>query len=72
MRGTHRIPPLASYRDAVADRIERGESFGAVEDTIDEAAEFTQDQKAGLWLFAFCLRDRSEQLLDARAYLAAV
>ena len=72
MRGTHRMPALASYRDAVADQMERGESFGAVEDTIDEAAELTQDQKAALWLFAFCLRDRGDQLLDARAHLAAV
>ena len=72
MRGTHRIRTLAIYRDAVAERIRRGESFGAVEDTINEAAELSEDQKAALWLFAFCLRDSGQQLLDARAHLAAV
>jgi hypothetical protein len=72
MRGTHRRSPLAMYRDAVTDRMERGERFGAVEDTIDAAAELSEEQKAALWLFAFSLRDRSHQLLDARAHLAAV
>ena len=72
MRGNHRIPALTSYRDAVAERIKRGESFGAVEDTIDEAADLTEDQKAALWLFAFSLRDRAQQLFDARAHLGAV
>ena len=72
MRGTHRIPALAIYRDAVAARIKRGEPFGAVEDAIDEVADLTQDQKAALWLFAFSLRDRSDQRLDAQAHLAAV
>jgi hypothetical protein len=72
MRGTHGIPPLAIYRDAVAERIKRGEPFGAVEDTIDRAAELSDDQKAALWLFAFSIRDRGQQLLDARAHLAAV
>jgi hypothetical protein len=72
MRGTHRISPLPMYRDTVAERIGRGEQFGAVEDTINEAADLSEDQKAALWLFAFSLRDRSQQLLDARAHLAAV
>jgi hypothetical protein len=72
MRGTHRISPLVMHRDAVAERIRRGEQFGTVEDTINEAADLSEDQKAALWLFAFSLRDRSEQLLDARAHLAAV
>jgi hypothetical protein len=51
--------------------MERGESFGAVEDTID-AADLSADQKAALWLFAFSLRDQYEQQLDARAHLLAV
>ena len=72
MRGTHRIPTLAIYRDAVAERMKRGERFGAVEDIIDEAVDLTEDQKAALWLFAFSLRDRGRQLPAARAHLAAV
>jgi hypothetical protein len=49
-----------------------GQPFGEVEDAIDDVAELTQDQKAALWLFAFSLRDPSEQQLDARAALASV
>src|SRR5437763_2018057 len=36
MSGTHLRPPLANYTDAVAVLIERGETFGAVGDAIDE------------------------------------
>lgn len=71
MSATH-TPSLARYRDAVTELMEMGETFGDVEDAIDEVAELTQDQKAALWLFAFSLRDRKDQELDARAHLAAV
>jgi hypothetical protein len=66
------MTPLTLYRDAVAERMLRGEQFGAVEGTIDEAADLSEDQKAALWLFAFSLRERGDQLFDARAHLAAV
>jgi hypothetical protein len=72
MSGAHSGPALASYRDAVAERIKAGEPFGAVEDAIDEAAGLTADQKSALWLFAFSLRDSSERQVDAPAHLAAV
>jgi hypothetical protein len=72
MRGTHQGAALASHRDAVAERMGRGEPFGAVEDAIDAAAELSEDQKAALWLFAFSLRDQGQQQFDARAHLAAV
>jgi hypothetical protein len=49
-----------------------GETFGDVEDAIDDVADLTLDQKAALWLFAFSLRDPAEQRLDARSHLAAV
>jgi hypothetical protein len=49
-----------------------GEPFGDVEDAIDDVADLTTDQKAALWLFAFSLRDPSQQQLDARAHLASV
>ena len=35
MSGTQRRPALASYRDTVAERINAGEPFGEVEDSID-------------------------------------
>jgi hypothetical protein len=72
MSGTHPRPALASYRDEVAELMQGGERFGYVEDVIDEVVDLTQDQKAALWLFAFSLRDRSEQQLDARAHMSAV
>jgi hypothetical protein len=64
--------PLAIYRDTVAGFISEGQPFGDVEDAIDELADLTMDQKAALWLFAFSLRDRSEQQRDAHAALASV
>jgi hypothetical protein len=72
MSGTQRRPPLARYRDAVAERIKAGEAFGQVEDAIDAVPQLTGDEKAALWLFAFSLRDPAEQQLDARAHLAAL
>ena len=64
--------PLTAYRDRVAEWVGRGQSFGEVEDAIDDAADLTTDQKAALWLFAFSLRDPAVQQLDAQAHLAAV
>jgi hypothetical protein len=72
MSGTQRGTPLASYRDVVAEQIKAGEPFGEVEDSIDQVADLTTDEKAALWLFAFSLRDPAEQQLAARAHLAAL
>jgi hypothetical protein len=72
MRGTHLKSALTAYRDAIAERITRGEPFGDVEVTIDDAADLNMDEKAALWLFAFSLRDPTEQRLDARAHLASL
>lgn len=72
MSATQEASTLASYRDAVEELIETGEQFSDVEDAIDEVAWLTLDQRAALWLFAFSLRDRKEQQLEARAHLAAV
>jgi hypothetical protein len=72
MSGTQRRTALATHRDAVAEQMNAGEPFDEVEDSIDQLAEVTMDEKAGLWLFAFSLRDPAQQQLDARAYLAAL
>jgi hypothetical protein len=72
MRGTQRGTPLARYRDAVAERIKAGEPFGEVEDSIDQVAGLTTDEKAALWLFAFSLRDPAEQKPAARTHLSAL
>ena len=72
MSGTQRRSALASYRDAVAELIKAGEPFGDVEDSIDEVADLTMDEKAALWLFAFSLRDPAEQQRDAQAHLSSL
>jgi hypothetical protein len=72
MSGTQLRPPLASYRDAVTEQLKAGIPFGDIEDSIDAVQELTMDEKAALWLFAFSLRDPSEQQLDARTHLAAL
>jgi hypothetical protein len=69
---THSAPALVSYRDAVTELVKAGESFGDIEDAIDEVADLTMEEKAALWLFAFSLRDREEQQRKARAHLAAL
>jgi hypothetical protein len=60
------------YRDAVTERLRAGVAFGDIEDSIDAVKELTMDEKAALWLFAFSLRDPSEQQLDARSHLTAL
>lgn len=73
MSGTHAgRAPLTSYRDAVTELLDDGETFDDVEDAIDHVTELTQDEKAALWLFAFSLRDPAEQQSDARAHIATL
>jgi hypothetical protein len=72
MSATQLRPALASYRDAVTELLKSGERFGDVEDSIDEVADLTMDEKAALWLFAFSLRDPAEQQLDAQAHLSSL
>ena len=67
-----RLSVLASYRDAVTERLRAGAPFGDIEDSIDAVEDLTMDEKAALWLFAFSLRDPSEQQLEARTHLAAL
>jgi hypothetical protein len=72
MRGAQLRPVLAGYRDAVTESLRAGKPFGDVEDSIDAVEDLSLDEKAALWLFAFSLRDPSEQQSAARAHLAAV
>jgi hypothetical protein len=72
LSGTQRPSVLASYRDAVTERLRAGALFGDIEDSIDAVEDLTMDEKAALWLFAFSLRDPSEQQLEARTHLAAL
>jgi hypothetical protein len=72
MSGTQRRQFFADYREAVVARLEAGAAFGDVEDSIDAAHDLTLDEKAGLWLFAFSLRDPAEQQLEARTLMAGL
>ena len=63
---------MASYRDAVAELFEAGKPFGDIEVAIDEAADLSMDEKAALWLFAFSLRDQSDQKRAPRAHLVGL
>jgi hypothetical protein len=72
MSGTQRRAGLANYRDSVAERMNAGDAFGEVEDSIDRLAQLTMNEKAALWLYAFSLRDPAEQQLAARAHLASL
>jgi len=72
MSETYTWPALASYRDEVTELMDAGKPFGQVEDVIDGSVDLTEDAKAALWLLAFSLRERGDQLRDARAHLAAL
>ena len=72
MSGAHPRPALASYRDAVTELIKVGEPFGDIEVAIDEVADLSMDEKAALWLFAFSLRDQSDQKRAPRAHLVGL
>ena len=63
---------MASYRDAVEELIAAGAPFAEVEETIDDLAGMTADQRAALWLYAFSLRDPWRQLRDARTQPASL
>lgn len=71
MCSTYSKSDFLRYRDGVSDLMRAGEPFDEVEDVI-ELADVTEDQKAALWLLAFCMRDPSDQQRDAKAHLAAV
>lgn len=57
MSRDHRGSPLAICRADVAERLEAGESFRAVEHAIGTIGYLTEDEKVALWLFAFLRGD---------------
>jgi hypothetical protein len=63
---------MASYRDAVTELFKAGEPFGDIEVAIDEVADLSKDEKAALWLFAFSLRDQSDQQRVPRGHLVGL
>jgi hypothetical protein len=48
MSGTQRRQGVASYRDTVAERMNAGEEFGDVENSIDRLAQQQQHARAHL------------------------
>jgi len=63
---------MASYRDAVAELFTVGDPFSDIDVAIDEVADLSMDEKAALWLFAFSLRDQSDQKRAPRAHLVGL
>ena len=65
--------PLSFDRgvEQVEGMMEQGTAFACVEEAID-AAEFSQDHKAALWLLAWSHRDPERQRRDARLALAGI
>jgi hypothetical protein len=61
------LPALATYRSTVTELLKAGQAFGKIEDFIDHVDDLSADEKAALWLYAFSLRDASEQQLEAQA-----
>ena len=59
-----------AFGTTVTELTAEGRPLGDVQDAIDAQAALSEDQKANLWLFAFSLRDRSENRRHARALLA--
>ena len=72
MSGAHVRPSMAGYRDEITELVAGGAPFGDVENAIDGIADLTEEQKAALWLYAFSLRDPSEQQLEAGLRLVLV
>ena len=68
----HPEPALARYRESITELMTAGEPFGAVEDLIERSADLAENAKAALWLFAFSMRDRAEQMRAVKAHLASV
>ena len=66
------MPSLAAYRETVTALLRAGHAFGEIEHFVDHVEDLSDDEKAALWLFAFSLRDASQQQLGARAHLASV
>lgn len=72
MGETYADAGLAGARDAITGPVQAGEPLGAVEDTIDEGTDLTQNAKAALWLLAFSMRPPEDELRDAQACVAAL
>ena len=64
--------PLSFDRanEQVEGMIRQGEQFARVEDAIN-AASFSEEHKAALWLLAWSLRDPPSQRQDARLIAGA-
>jgi hypothetical protein len=68
MSGT-KLEHIAGGREEVERMMSAGESFGSVEEMIDEA-RLTEEEKAALWLLAWSMRDKHVQQRETRGLLA--
>jgi hypothetical protein len=53
----------------IADMMEQGATFAAVEEDVIDPAPYDADEKAALWLFAWSFMPRGKQRYEANQHL---
>jgi hypothetical protein len=60
---------MVAEQSRIAEMMERGATFGQVEEDVINDAPFDSDEKAALWLFAWSFKPRSQQRYEASQHL---
>jgi hypothetical protein len=60
---------IAEEQSRIAEMMERGATFDAVEEGVINPAPYDADEKAALWLFAWSLMPRAKQRYEASQHL---
>jgi hypothetical protein len=53
--------PLTDLQGEIANRLRRGEPLTRVEDEVIAPSSVTDDAKAALWLYGWCLLERARR-----------
>jgi hypothetical protein len=53
--------PLSDLQGEIANRLGRGEPLTRIEDEVIAPSAATNDAKAALWLYGWCLRERARR-----------
>jgi hypothetical protein len=53
--------PLSNLQGEIANRLRRGEPLTRVEDEVIAPSSVTDDAKAALWLYGWCLLERAKR-----------
>jgi hypothetical protein len=60
--------PLADLQAEIATRLRRGELLARLEDEVIAPSPLTDDAKAALWLYGWCLLNGQAQRTEARPH----